>query len=354
MVSGLDKFSVFQLQSEITRRSAYDECVPIKEKALPRGFVQRPGATIHYLTYGDKSKPCLFFIHGSEQNNAAWWRIIPTLTNEYFCISMSIRSWGQSFVDDDNVDAVDPSLFGGDALAIIDQEKLKSVSIICHSIGGVVAVRAAFEEPERVERIIFCNSFAGFGDGAGPLERSICDTLWNPSVFIFGSSAEAWKLIYHRRDSMAKELRKDMPWIDSDRMSLLGGDRALTSLAPSFREREPAMACLHDAISAQNVQFARLAVFKRINALWNNNLMVPPADFRAKFTGPVHFITSELDGIMPWEFAEYRAAQLGDNTTLKYFTGSGHSVNVENADEFNAHLRQYLQGQYKDPCKRKL
>jgi len=319
------------------------------EKPMGPGFVRRPGAVIHYLTFGNKVKPCVLFVHGGGQNNSAWWRTIPNLMGEFFCISMSMRSWGNSLVDDDDVANVDPSLMGGDALAVMDAEGVSSAQFVCQSTGGIVAVRAAFESPERVERLIMSNSIAGFSDGPGPgADVAILSALWDPTENASAVSAE----FYARRDALAKEITKSMPWLPHERLSVEGAGRAVTPYHSAFKAYEPALAHLYDTMMLQNVQALRIGTFKKSNSLINNPVMVTPSEFRSKYKGPVHFISSTYDGSMPWEFAEYRAAQMGDNATFHLFEGVGHASYYEAPDMYNPHLVDVLRGNYMDPIVR--
>jgi pimeloyl-ACP methyl ester carboxylesterase len=41
------------------------------------GTVYNAGASLHYLTFGKKDRPCLMFIHGAGGNAVSWFQNTP-------------------------------------------------------------------------------------------------------------------------------------------------------------------------------------------------------------------------------------------------------------------------------------
>src|SRR5689334_5059735 len=71
----------------------FTETVAIKPES---GFVEVAGAKIHYLRWGDRSRPGLLLVHGNAAH-AHWWDFIaPFLARDYNVAAMDLSGMGDS------------------------------------------------------------------------------------------------------------------------------------------------------------------------------------------------------------------------------------------------------------------
>ena len=106
--------------------------------APERSFVDVRGAAIETLTWGQRGKPGVLFLHGNGAN-ADWWSFIaPFLSDDYRVAAMSFSGMGGSgWRDRYNYD-----LYGTEALEVADATGLFDAStgpvVIGHSFGAFI------------------------------------------------------------------------------------------------------------------------------------------------------------------------------------------------------------------------
>lgn len=307
---------------------------------MPTVFNQ--GSRIHYITSGDRTQyPCILFIHGAGGSCASWWQNIPYFSSDtggkWFVISISFRGWGHSILLNDDPSQFDPIYFGSDILAVLDAEGIREAALVCQSYGGYFGVRTAFEAPDRVTCLIMSNTFIGFKDptdapkNARPLEAFVKLKHDVPENHKFNLWCKARQL-------------SDAP---ANRKSLPLNEREATFCGPGFKDNNANLYFLYTMLGISTLPKDDL--YKRIFSLWpqiNHPCLVDPIAFHQKYTKPLHFITSDCDGILPWEYVAYIAKcckRGGSNVSVKYFDSPiGHSPYYEIPDEYNKHIENYL------------
>jgi pimeloyl-ACP methyl ester carboxylesterase len=122
--------------------------------APARSFVEVQGIPIELLTWGERGKPGILFLHGNAAH-AEWWSFIaPLFTPAYRVAAISWSGMGASGWRD----AYAPELFAEEVFAAAEAAGLFSSAIkpvvIAHSFGGVPAVRAAAQAGERLRAVV--------------------------------------------------------------------------------------------------------------------------------------------------------------------------------------------------------
>ncbi|MBM1171140.1 alpha/beta fold hydrolase [Microvirga arabica] len=118
--------------------------------APERGFTEAAGARIETLTWGERGRPGLLFLHGNGAH-ADWWSFIaPFFSSEYRCTALSWSGMGGS----DRRERYSFDIFVKEAMTIAEATGLfengaKPV-FIGHSFGGFPIIEAAARHGERL------------------------------------------------------------------------------------------------------------------------------------------------------------------------------------------------------------
>lgn len=134
-----------------------------ESKPWPDGFAVREirhgGATIRYLTGG--SGPPLALLHGLGGAAANWRLVAPVLAAERRVIVPELPGHGGSGPLP-RAASLDP--FADAMLAVLEAEDALPAPFVGHSLGGLVALRAAVRRPEAVSGVVLAAA-AGISSG---------------------------------------------------------------------------------------------------------------------------------------------------------------------------------------------
>jgi len=105
-----------------------------------RRIIEVAGAAIHYLAWGDRTKPGLVLVHGGAAH-AQWWSFIaPLLTRQYYVVAPDLSGHGDSGWREHYPRRV----FADDVMAVIAEAKFIGPPVLVgHSMGGLVSIVAA-------------------------------------------------------------------------------------------------------------------------------------------------------------------------------------------------------------------
>ncbi len=109
------------------------------------------------VTGNPDSQKTLVFLNGLSQSTIAWAFVVPYLKKEYKIILLDFIFQGQS---DKNSECRDFDQHATDVKNLLDELKLKKVTIIGLSYGSLVAQHFALLFPERLEKVILMSTFA--------------------------------------------------------------------------------------------------------------------------------------------------------------------------------------------------
>lgn len=121
------------------------------------------GIRIHYLSGGSGPRT-LLFLHGFAASHTTWEDIVPLFPAERFrLILMDMKGFGLSSKPRDGAYSIEDQ--AGIVRAFIDGKGLESATIIGHSLGGGVALRACLQaldekEPVPVEGLVLMDCAA--------------------------------------------------------------------------------------------------------------------------------------------------------------------------------------------------
>ncbi len=114
------------------------------------------GAEAHIREDGNRDKPPLLMLHGSNASLHTWNKIIDELRDDYRIISIDLPGHGLTGITpQDDYSIMGMTLFTRE---IVDAFDLEDVTIIGNSMGGEVALRFALTFPRDVKALVLISS----------------------------------------------------------------------------------------------------------------------------------------------------------------------------------------------------
>lgn len=117
----------------------------------------RTGVTIHTERSGDPSGPVVLFCNGLTMDTSAWQGVVDTLPEGYAAVRFDARGQGESEKPEG---PYTPEQHAADLLALLDALALPKVHLVGLSNGGLVAMLAAGQAPERIRSLTLMDTFA--------------------------------------------------------------------------------------------------------------------------------------------------------------------------------------------------
>lgn len=107
---------------------------------------------LHYVDWGNADAPPLILLHGGRDHCRNWDWVAERLRHEWHIIAPDLRGHGDSqWLSDGNYSTVG---YTYDLAQLIHQQRLAPVTIIAHSLGGIIALRYAGIHPENVRALV--------------------------------------------------------------------------------------------------------------------------------------------------------------------------------------------------------
>jgi 3-oxoadipate enol-lactonase len=135
-----------------------------------RGVANRlelDGVGLAYDAYGATGAPPMVLLHALGESRQDWPGIAERLAEDFLVITVDLRGHG----DSDWPDAYSCRLMADDVAGLLDRLGLTAVTVLGHSLGGVVAYLLAERRPDLVERLVIEDICPPFHRDRPPLER---------------------------------------------------------------------------------------------------------------------------------------------------------------------------------------
>jgi pimeloyl-ACP methyl ester carboxylesterase len=113
---------------------------------------------LRYVDWGNPQAPLLMLVHGGRDHSRNWDWLAAELRNDWHVIAPDLRGHGDSDHSPDGNYRLDAHVY--DLAQLVHQQEVEDVSIIAHSLGGMISMRYAGIYPEKVRRLL---SIEGFG-----------------------------------------------------------------------------------------------------------------------------------------------------------------------------------------------
>jgi len=119
-------------------------------------FADVNGIKICYDIHGE-GEP-VFLLHGYSDRKEHWRAQVGELSKHFKVIRMDNRSAGKSDRPDGELSM---EIFASDVVSLMDFLEIDNAHIIGHSMGGMIAQNFVILYPERVNKVVLINTFAG-------------------------------------------------------------------------------------------------------------------------------------------------------------------------------------------------
>lgn len=113
-------------------------------------FIKVDNINLCYSVHGE-SDNVLLFLHGMGSNIAAWSKNIPVLSRNAKCIAIDFPGYGET---EKGTDPSDVHRDAGLVIKFIEQLSLSKVTLVGHSMGGLVGTLVAKAIPEKIASLV--------------------------------------------------------------------------------------------------------------------------------------------------------------------------------------------------------
>jgi 3-oxoadipate enol-lactonase len=252
-------------------------------------FMESDGFRLYYEDTGGEA-PTVLFLHGAGGNHLSWWQQVPVFSDEYRCITVDQRGFGQS----SGVSEQGPAALATDAIALLDHLGVARSAIVAQSMGGWAAAGAALRASDRFWAVVMANTVGN---------------LTNPEI---------------------AALRQRLVAASPPRPAVLWH----AALGPTFRKAEPLRSFLYASIAGLNAPLppAFREAMQRLTT---------PVERYAAASVPTLFLTSDEDGLIWPELSEKVHSHVPGSEFVRV-PGAGHSTYFERPDVFNREVGAFL------------
>jgi pimeloyl-ACP methyl ester carboxylesterase len=115
---------------------------------------------LHYVVWGEESRPPVLLIHGGRDHARNWDRVAERLVDEYCLYAVDLRGHGDSaWAIGGEYSVID---YVADIAAFFDHIQRVPMRVVGHSLGGGIALQFSGVQPESVSRVC---AIEGLGPG---------------------------------------------------------------------------------------------------------------------------------------------------------------------------------------------
>ncbi len=183
---------------------------------LREGFVSVEGMRLQYVEAGPSNGPPLVFLHGIGGGIEDWWANLGYFAEQgYRVLAPSSPGHGTS---DYPRDGWNPAESGKTIMALLDAWEVEAASLIGHSAGGISAMLATLENPERVTGLVLASPGGLTRKVGWPLRLVtipfLGEMLWQPRLL---AGHRASKTIFADEDLVNRTIMDE--WVSRHRDS---------------------------------------------------------------------------------------------------------------------------------------
>lgn len=164
--------------------SAHEQAPEWFEQALAdraaEAWVEVRGARIHYMRWGEPTRPALVLVHGGAAH-ARWWSFLaPLIAQDHYCVlALDLSGHGES----DHRPSYDGDFWPHEILGVVADAGVPGKPILVgHSMGGLVSIVTAARHGDRLAGAIIVDSPVMRPDPESE-ERDRVKAFRNPKVY---------------------------------------------------------------------------------------------------------------------------------------------------------------------------
>jgi esterase len=262
-------------------------------------FVTVNGLRLHYLEWGDSTKPAMILLHGIARHVHTFDHIAPDLARDHRVLAIDMRGHGDSAWSPEGAYLVED--YVKDLEELLQQLAIRRVTLLGNSTGGRVVQVFAGQHPELVERLIV--------EDVGP-ER--------PQDIA---------------DAFARRVQQEANgWASEDEL-------VMQLVAANRRTPEPLLRT-YAHFGIKPGPNGRL-IWKRDPNLVKGFVSTELWDYVRRITSPALYVIGGASQIVPAE-AQARLKQMLPNCEIVTMPGLGHYPNEEDTPGFLAIVNRFL------------
>lgn len=127
------------------------------------------GTSIYCNEGGNPAGPSVIFIHGFPFSSAIWKSQLDAIGHDYHAVAYDFRGMGESGLADGQY-TIETHV--DDLIALLDFLEIDKAVVVGLSMGGYIALRALERNPERFCALALCDTQSKADDNAGKLKRA--------------------------------------------------------------------------------------------------------------------------------------------------------------------------------------
>jgi non-heme chloroperoxidase len=267
-----------------------------QEPVQPQSLLTKlpSGITLNYRVQGDPNGKPIVLLHGGGDSWHSFDLVYPLLPPQYRVYAITLRGHGWSDHPTEGYAITD---FAADVRAFLEQQNLKGVVLVGHSLGSFVAQRVAADDDGRIAKLVLIGSGPGiFHDQA----------TVNALLTTFGSLKDPIPYTF-ARDFQASTINSAVP--------------------PAFFETMVA-----EALKAPADMWHGLA----------KGLTTPgDPDLQSRIKVPTLILWGEKDQILKREDEDVLSTKIAHSTFIAY-PETGHALHWEQPGRFTADLVKFV------------
>lgn len=256
------------------------------------------GKSIAYNDEGKMDGPAIIFIHGFPFDKSMWDLQTEAMKEDFRVIAYDIRGHGDSVAGEENF-SID--IFTNDLLFLMDALEVEKPILCGLSMGGYIALNAIGKFPQHFSALVLCDTQCIADTPEVKLKRmKAIDTINKGGV-----------------EKYAEESLKNLFSTDS------------------FTTKKEVISAVREMIvqtSKQSLSYTLFALSERKET----------CSKLQDITVPVLILVGKEDKITPLAAARLLHEKI-QGSVLKVIGNAGHVANMENPDEFNDHLKKFVQ-----------
>lgn len=252
---------------------------------------------VHYMDSGCPEKLPIILIHGMTFDHTMWTPQIQLLKKKYRVIAYDIRGHGLSEVGDGQYTY---KMFADDLIGLMDHLEIKDAVLCGLSMGGAIALRTYEMHPNRIRALILCDC---------------------------RSEADSNDVKYWRENSIKLIKNNGLKTFTNEFLEA-------TFAQDTFKNNTEAVELIRNVILSTS-PLAVCGVLLAQGARTDLTHLLP------HIIVPTLIMIGEYDVFTPIGSSEIMNEKIS-NSELKIISKAGHISNLENTNEFNHNLIEFL------------
>jgi pimeloyl-ACP methyl ester carboxylesterase len=172
-------------------------------------YYQSQGLRLHFTDWGNASAPPLILVHGGLDHSRSWDHLAQALRADFHVVAPDLRGHGDSGWATGSSYSLADHVY--DLTCLVRSENFAKVTLVGHSMGGMVSLTYAGAFPEKVSRLVVLDGVTNFparrvksadvriADWAGDLDK-----FAQRKIHRYASVADGAERILHRNPRLTR------------------------------------------------------------------------------------------------------------------------------------------------------